>query len=389
MPWASPTPRLPPLTPPKLYKTTNVLAYHRPSTQVPVGEIDQVDFWFGTLMNWFLLGALLVNGYFYFLAFAKDQRVNKIIVAFVLRVVAELLETFIDTRNTIGTFGADWGDMDELDRVGWAWFSVPVVGALIACLGQIFFAWRIHIIGNKTLVVPVVIGVLAVFEFGAGLWTGVLINRAGRYSLLTYEAMKPPVAWLSATAAVDLIIVSATIYYLLKARQPGFRGATYAAINRIIKVTVETGVPCAVFAMVDLALFVKYNGNNYHLGTCIWLSKVYSLSILIILNSRMSLTHDAGSFEASVNLNVSDLRFGTQPARVSGIHSQRLTLQLRASSGTVTSESEANTDPDPEMQSLERRSKEGGSEVHTGMEGPVRWKNLKEMHPGGLGSQFE
>ncbi|KAF7323447.1 hypothetical protein HMN09_00125600 [Mycena chlorophos] len=341
---------------------------------VEIGQLT-IPLFVGTLMNWFLLGALLVNGYFYFLAFATDQRVNKIIVAFVL--VAELLETFIDTRNTIGTFGADWGDMNELDLVGWAWFSVPVVGALIACLGQIFFAWRIHIIGNKTLVVPVVIGVLAVFEFGAGLWTGVLINRAGRYSLLTYEAMKPPVAWLSATAAVDLIIVSATIYYLLKARQPGFRGATYAAINRIIKVTVETGVPCAVFAMVDLALFVKYNGNNYHLGTCIWLSKVYSLSIIIILNSRMSLTHDAGSFEASVNLNVSDLRFGTQPA-TAGLHSQRLTLQLQASTGSITSES----------LETRRRSKEGeleaGCGVHTGMpvEGPVRRE--KELHPGGF-----
>jgi hypothetical protein len=39
---------------------------------------------------------------------------------------------------------------------------------------------------------------------------------------------------------------------------------------------------CALFAILDLALYIKYDGNNYHLAVCLWLSKVYSNSMLVV-----------------------------------------------------------------------------------------------------------
>ncbi|KAJ7221562.1 hypothetical protein GGX14DRAFT_514511 [Mycena pura] len=293
-----------------------------------IGQLT-IPLFVGTLLNWSLLGVLIVQVYLYFLAFPKDQRANKLVVVFVI--IAETLQTFGDTRNTIRTFGAGWGNPAMLDEVGWAWFSVPVLGSTIGCVGQMFFAWRIYVIGGGTLVIPIVIGTITLFQWGAGIWTGVQISNAGRFSLLTFKSMKPPVAWLSATALADLIIVAGTVYYLLRARQPGFRGATHAAVNRIIKVTIETGIPCAVFAIIDLALFVKYNGNNYHLGTCIWISKVYSNSIMAILNSRMQIGHDA-IFQASVNM--SDMVFQSRVA--GGAATSHVTVQLATSQESVS-----------------------------------------------------
>ncbi|KAJ7058685.1 hypothetical protein C8F01DRAFT_280966, partial [Mycena amicta] len=260
-----------------------------PSVNFNVGELT-IPLFVGTVMNWALLGTLVVQTYIYYLAFPTDRLPNKLIVAFV--VLAELLQTLGDSRDTVRTFGANWGNFASLDKVGWAWFSVPILGSTIGCVGQLFFAWRIHIIAaRKAWAVPIIIALITVFQFGAGIWTGVQIIQAKHFSALTFERMKAPVAWLSATALADLLIVAATIYYLLKARQPGFSGATNAAVSRIITVTIETGIPCAIFALIDLALFVKYNGNNFHLGTCIWLSKVYSNSILVILNSRANIGH--------------------------------------------------------------------------------------------------
>jgi hypothetical protein len=46
--------------------------------------------------------------------------------------------------------------------------------------------------------------------------------------------------------------------------------------------TAETGVLCALFALVDLYLFATYKGTNYHLALCIELSKIYSNSILLV-----------------------------------------------------------------------------------------------------------
>jgi hypothetical protein len=97
-----------------------------------------------------------------------------------------------------------------------------------------------------------------------------------------------------------------------------------------VQVTVETGVFCAMFALADLALFVKYNGNNYHLAVCIELSKVYSNSIMIvswsclvpffflyftnglqILNSRAHIGHAPPKDHGQPHSQSSGIVFGT------------------------------------------------------------------------------
>ncbi|KAJ7649188.1 hypothetical protein B0H17DRAFT_1147819 [Mycena rosella] len=59
----------------------------------------------------------------------------------------------------------------------------------------------------------------------------------------------------------------------------------------LLQITVETGLLCVLFALLDLSLFIRYGGNNYHLAVCIWFSKVYSNSIMVILNSRAYIGH--------------------------------------------------------------------------------------------------
>ena len=95
-------------------------------------------------MNWALLGTLAVQvckpvvprsitlrststAVIYFLAFPNDHRSSKILVAAI--VLAELLQTLGDSRDTIRMFGAGWGNPEFLDKVGWAWFSVPILGS--------------------------------------------------------------------------------------------------------------------------------------------------------------------------------------------------------------------------------------------------------------------
>ncbi|KAF8198759.1 hypothetical protein K438DRAFT_2016186 [Mycena galopus ATCC 62051] len=257
-------------------------------SQLEVGKFT-IPLFIGTVLNWALLGALVVQVYVYLLAFPKDKLTNKLIVSFVF--IAEMLQTLGDSRNTIENFGAGWGDLNDLDQVHWAWLSVPILGSTVACVGQLFFAWRISIIGN-TWYIPSLIAVLTAFQWGGGIWTGVDIVRAKLFSQLQEEHIKAPIAWLSATAAADLIIVAATLYFIMKARNREFQfRSTNIALSRIIRVTVETGVLCALFAIVDLVIYVKFNGNNYHLAVCIWLSKVYSNSIMVILNSRAYIGH--------------------------------------------------------------------------------------------------
>ncbi|KAJ7858667.1 hypothetical protein B0H14DRAFT_651294 [Mycena olivaceomarginata] len=159
-----------------------------------------------------------------------------------------------------------------------------------------FFAWRIWIIGRGAWYTPALIAVITTTQWIAGILTGVDIARAGKFSRLQADHLRPePVVWLSATAAADLIIVAGTLYYIQKSRDKNFRlyesNDTSLALSRIIKVCVETGVLCALFALTDLILFLGFDAKITHLSVCIWLSKAYSNSIMVILNSRAYIGH--------------------------------------------------------------------------------------------------
>ncbi|KAJ7118680.1 hypothetical protein C8R43DRAFT_901231, partial [Mycena crocata] len=237
----------------------------------------------GTILNWALFAILLVQIYIYF-SILQDKSQWKLVVATVF--ILESVETVASTRDMVRIFGDDWGNMDVLDNVGWAWFSVPIMGSVIACVGQVFFAWRIYIIGCRNAYVSRLFVALSLVQLGGGIWTGVNICIATKYSLLQSHNLRATATWLSATALCDLVIVFSMIFYLIVSRgEPKLRRSNLnSAISRIIRVIIETGVLCALFAIIDLCLFANYKGTNYHLALCIELSKLYSNSILMVSN---------------------------------------------------------------------------------------------------------
>ncbi|KAJ7046275.1 hypothetical protein C8F04DRAFT_1248523 [Mycena alexandri] len=259
----------------------------RTSSVPEVGQFTIPTF-VGTLLNWGLLGALAVQVYLYFYAFPSDRLTFKLAVGFII--VAEILQTLGNTRDALVVFGKGWGAPENLDLIGWAWFSCPMVGSTIGVVSQTFFAWRISILG-RTRFIPVVIMAITAVQFSSAIWTSVLMLRVKTFSQLQIHLLKPPAVWLAATAAADLVCAATTAFYVIRNRRGNFSPTTLAALSRVLKVTVETGTLCAVFASVNLYLFIKYDGNNYHLGVCNWFSKIYSNSILLIMNSRAHIGH--------------------------------------------------------------------------------------------------
>ncbi|KAJ7689858.1 hypothetical protein B0H17DRAFT_1180111 [Mycena rosella] len=284
----------------------------------------------GTLLNWALFGVLVVQVWIYYTAFPRDRTLTKILVAVVLLI--EILGTLGNTRDTIRIFGAGWGDIAVLDDVGWAWFSVPIIGSISAAIGQSFFAWRIYIIGNGNLYIPVAIIAITLCQLGAGIWTGVEICLAERFSELQFTNVTATALWLASTSACDLIIVSSTVFYLRRASKPEFK-KTKAVLSRIIMVTVETGLLCALFAIFDLYLFATYKGANYHLALCIELSKIYSNSILLIFNSRAHIGHTPPNETTRYTSSDGPFRSGT-----------RIPIQVQVELNRITSDSTLHTD---------------------------------------------
>ncbi|KAH8079065.1 hypothetical protein BXZ70DRAFT_651321 [Cristinia sonorae] len=239
----------------------------------------------GHLFNWGLFGALSVQVYIYYLAFPKDRTLSKSIVAFTYTI--ELLQTVLSTRDAFRNFGTGWGNMIELDAVGWLWFSVPVLGSIISCLGQMFYAWRIWML-SKQYWTSIIIMVISLLQFSTGLYSGARAHLIGVFSKVQEETFKTTILWLGGTAICDIIIAGSMIYYLSRSKT-GFR-QTSELISKFIRVTVETGLICATFAILDLALFLAFKENNYHLAPSIALSKLYSNSLLAVFNARVGIT---------------------------------------------------------------------------------------------------
>ncbi|KAF7357359.1 hypothetical protein MSAN_01331800 [Mycena sanguinolenta] len=171
----------------------------------------------GTLLNWGLFGTLLVQVYIYFSVFRKDRTWWKFIV--ILVVSLEAIEMLSATHDMILIFGTGWGNYDALDSVGWAWFSVPVMSSIIAFVCQVFYGWRIYIIGKSPLIFGLVT-LVSLVQLGAGIWTGVIICNAGRFSLLQSDNLRATATWLAATSLADLIIVCGTVFFLRRSTDP-------------------------------------------------------------------------------------------------------------------------------------------------------------------------
>ncbi|KAJ7063639.1 hypothetical protein C8F01DRAFT_1230091, partial [Mycena amicta] len=268
----------------------------------------------GCIVNWLLFGVLLVQIYIYYAAFPQDNRWSKIAVALVL--FLEVVETISDTRDTAKAFGAGWGNVDVLDAVGWAWFSVPVMSPLIASVGQGFFAFRIYVIGRRSIWLPIIISLVSLLQLASGIWTGVNICIAGKFSLLQEHNAVATSLWLASTSFCDLLIVFGMVYHLWGSHEREFSRIS-SAVSRILLLTVETGLLCVIFALVDLYLFLGFKGTNYHLGVCIELSKIYSNSILLIFNSRVHISYrDAQDTQRSFNLSVPSSRSRTRNSTI-------------------------------------------------------------------------
>jgi hypothetical protein len=199
-------------------------------------------------------------------------------------VILEILQNCLAARDAFRNFGTGWGNMYELDAVGWLWFSVPVLSSIITITTQFFYAWRIYVL-SKYPYLPIIVMLLSLAQGGAGIYSGAIAHIIGYFSGLQAKTFRTTAVWLGGTALCDVVIATSMIYYLNRSKT-GFR-ATSVLLTKFIRVTVETGAVCAAFAILDLAFYLRFEENNYHLAPALVLSKFYSNSLLVLLNARV------------------------------------------------------------------------------------------------------
>ncbi|EIW74740.1 hypothetical protein CONPUDRAFT_159523 [Coniophora puteana RWD-64-598 SS2] len=247
---------------------------------------------FGYQLNWWLFGILTVQVYLYHTAKFRDRFFIQFLVygSFLL----ETAQTAITSRDSYYQLVLSYGDPDMLTEAYLTWLTMPVTVGIISMIAQIFYAYRIYILCHIRLL-AVFIVVLALTQGVTAIVAGVIVVTANSSDVAsnTTNDVVPVTIWLTISAACDVTIFSAMTWILSTRRSSVTSANSNMMINRIIVLTVETGLASAACAICVLILFVSFKQDIYYALPAVMLSKIYSNSLLVLLNNRRnSIDHE-------------------------------------------------------------------------------------------------
>ncbi|EGO23892.1 hypothetical protein SERLADRAFT_450188 [Serpula lacrymans var. lacrymans S7.9] len=227
-------------------------------------EVAHGPFLIGVVLNLVLYGIMTTQTFLYFTTYKKDRLWMKFFVSilFIADTVSAVLDIVYIYDSLVTHF--------EPSMTG-------ITGSMV----QAFFAWRVYII-SKNIWTTVVILSCAIAGFLCSIGTSIAIAIVPQF--LEFQKFQVVVIiWLVCAATGDILITTSLVWHLNN-HKTGFRD-TDDVINRIIRLTVQTGFVTAVWAVVDLVIFLTIS-TGIHLIFNVPLSKLYTNSLMSSLNSR-------------------------------------------------------------------------------------------------------
>ncbi|TFK33943.1 hypothetical protein BDQ12DRAFT_765588 [Crucibulum laeve] len=248
----------------------------------------------GYLLNWGLFGVNSVQvspsytvADLYYLAFPNDKTLTKSVVYSVY--CLEVFQSIVIARDSFVTFASGFGDPGAVT---------------VACIVQLFYAFRIRVLSTSK-VLPLIIVTLALTQCGAGISAAVIIHnmvdltKRANTTLFIAQGLR-----LGATAVCDITIALSMLFLLTRGgdTKDGERlKSTEAMVVRILKLSIATGTLTALFAVLDLSLyFGLQKSGGYFLIPCISLGKLYSNSMMVMLNNRIQIIGGRNTIDTSI-----------------------------------------------------------------------------------------
>ncbi|KAJ6594854.1 hypothetical protein B0H19DRAFT_1366610 [Mycena capillaripes] len=234
----------------------------------------------GVLLNTTLYGVLLVQMSMYYKHYKQDRKWFRYLAFYLL--IAETANVVFDVGLIYEPLITRYGTAKAREVSPLLLRPDAAVTVAISTPIQLFVAWRIQVITHSYFF-PIIIGLTSLISFAGGLSVTTMVTLHSNYS--SFANLHPFVTtWLSASAACD-VILSAALIYSLYTRKSGER-STDRYINRIIRLTVQTGSITAIAALLDLFIFLFSPGSTLQFVWDFPLSKLYSNALFSTLNSR-------------------------------------------------------------------------------------------------------
>ncbi|EIM80145.1 uncharacterized protein STEHIDRAFT_126138 [Stereum hirsutum FP-91666 SS1] len=252
----------------------------------------------GTFLNVLLYGVSVTQMYMYYSGYKKDKPWMRAFIIFLF--LADTVNTAFDMQMCYDALVNHFGDQTFILAATWVFAADPVMTGMIGMSVQLFFSWRIKVL-TGSIWAALFVGFFGVVQFLAGLATSIAVGIIPHF--LDFQIFKPAVVvWLAGSAFCDSMITVVLVTYLRR-NKTGFV-VTDGVVDKIIRLTVQTGAITSAVAIIDLVLFLA-NPAGLHLAFNIPLSKLYTNSLLSSLNARGGWAYNSSSRPDPQNHSVS------------------------------------------------------------------------------------
>ncbi|KIM66841.1 hypothetical protein SCLCIDRAFT_21616 [Scleroderma citrinum Foug A] len=244
-------------------------------------QIAHGPFLVGVAINIFLYGIMVTQMYLYYSSYKSDHFWMKFFVGFLF--LADTINTLFDFVYIYQALVNHFGDSLWLTTANWGklFATDPVMTGLIGGSVQLFFAWRIYVLTKNPLVVSAVV-LLSVAGFLGSVGTTIGVRMVPAFvQFQKFEVIV--IIWLACAACADIIITTALVLHL-RSQKSGF-SATDDVIDRVIRLTMQTGLVTSLCAAVDLVIYLTIT-SGLHLLFNVPLAKLYTNSLMSSLNAR-------------------------------------------------------------------------------------------------------
>ncbi|KAH8988333.1 hypothetical protein EDB92DRAFT_2011456 [Lactarius akahatsu] len=250
----------------------------------------------GVLWNWTLGSSSGEDVYSY--NFPGDRTLLKLLVYSVFLV--ETVQTALTGVDLYYWFVAGFGNLDHL-TVHLSGFDVPIIGSVVSLTVQVFFVYRIWVLSERSSwFLCLTICLCSIAATVAACYGGVyafshheFVNRRIT-KILALVGPSSLQIWLSGNASADILIAGSLLSRLGRRRREGGHFSDHA-LSKVIRLTIETNVLTSTVGVVVLLVVVMFPDKIWYFCPLAVLGKLYSNTLLVSLNNRISIREGRGA----------------------------------------------------------------------------------------------
>ncbi|KAF5360543.1 hypothetical protein D9756_005115 [Leucocoprinus leucothites] len=217
-------------------------------------EIAHGPMLIGIIFNVLLYGIMITQVYLYYTTYKRDRLWMKLLVLAVF--VADTINTLFDVWYLYESVITHFDDPPFLATANWRFATDPVMTGIIELMVQLFFSWRIWAL-TKNLVVVIIVVLLSLTAGICAIVTTyeiTIIPEFVRFQEFKVEYRDCLVGLCKRSRHYHyerprLVSVSR------RKHKTGFKSSDLM-VDRIIRVTVQTGLLTSMLAIVDLIVYL-------------------------------------------------------------------------------------------------------------------------------------